>query len=171
MSAKVAWWVPPNLGTTLGCVLAAITAACGPPEAPATPALRIVTQPERPRPDREARVEVKMPALPAHASCQQARSAYVESWRVEEGEQRVDLSEGQFSMVLGRSQYFDRCGVPDRYEVKICAAVQNGQVLGATVSVSPRHPLLERCIDKNVRALDFPVHPRMDVTRTVFRGD
>jgi hypothetical protein len=31
--------------------------------------------------------------------------------------------------------------------------------------------MLERCIDRSVRSLDFPVHPRMDVTRTVFRAD
>ncbi len=152
-------------------MLVAMMAGCAPPPAPVRPAPPVEVAAAPPRPDREARVEVKMPRLPHNASCQQARSAYVESWQLEDGAQRADLSEGQFSMVLGRSHYFDRCGVPARYEVKICAAVQNGQVLGATVALSPRHPLLERCIDRNVRALDFPVHPRMDITRTVFRAD
>jgi hypothetical protein len=136
---------------------------------PERPSLRVVKkQRQSERPAREARVEVKIPEMPRSASCRQVRNAYIESWALEDGAQRADLTEGQFGMVLGRGGYLARCRVPERYEVSICAAVQNGHVLGATVSTSPRSRHIERCIDKRVRNLDFPAHPRLDVTRTVF---
>ncbi|MCA9618692.1 MAG: hypothetical protein KC731_06715 [Myxococcales bacterium] len=120
--------------------------------------------------DREARIEVKMPDLPDGASCAEAATAYRESWSLDGHDQRADLTEGQYAMILGRDRYFQHCELPARYEVAICAAVQNGQVLGASVSTSPRSPRHEACIDRSLRALDFPVHPRMDVTRTVFQN-
>ncbi len=123
--------------------------------------------PPRPRP---APVEVVLPPLPKNASCKRARATYVERWHLAGGVQQADLTRGQFGSVLGRSSYFDHCKVPDRYEVSICAAVQHGQVLGATVSTTPRRAGLERCIDGGVRRLVFPVSARMDVTRTVFQS-
>jgi hypothetical protein len=149
-----------------------LLAGCGgqapAPEAPRDRAVDVLL--DRPAPDREARSEVKIPKLPKSASCRQAQSAYIESWRLEEGGQRADLTEGQFGMVLGRGHYLDSCRVPERYEVSICAAVQNGEVLGATVATAPRAPHIERCIDREVRGLDFPAHPRLDITRTVYRA-
>ncbi|MEQ9321626.1 MAG: hypothetical protein RIF41_20840 [Polyangiaceae bacterium] len=137
------------------------------------PPARNPEQPAAPEPVREAErpapITIALPDLSEHASCKQARSAYVETWEIERGEGAADLTRGQFGMVLGRNTYFDHCGVPARYEVSICAAVQNGQVLGATVATKPRAPRLERCIDRGVRDLVFPAHPRMDVTETVFR--
>lgn len=133
------------------------------PEEPTTPPM-VEVEREPPTP-----IVIALPKLSAHATCQQARSAYVESWEIARGNSIADLTRGQFGMVLSRDTYFDHCGVPDRYEVSICAAVQNGQVLGATVATHPRAPGLERCIDRGVRELSFPAHPRMDVTETVFR--
>lgn len=132
------------------------------PELPASP--EPVEAPSPPAP-----FTISLPNLSEHASCSQARSAYVETWEIERGHGAADLTRGQFGMVLARDSYFDHCGVPERYEVSICAAVQNGQVLGATVATKPRAPRLERCIDRGVRELVFPAHPRMDVTETVFR--
>lgn len=124
---------------------------------------------EPPEPADPEPVEVKLPELPARASCRQARAAYVESWELASDAMDPDLSRGQFGMILTRDHYFDHCGVPARYEVSICAAVQHGRVLGATVATKPRAPWLERCIDRGVRELSFPEHRRMDVTETVFR--
>jgi hypothetical protein len=122
--------------------------------------------PEKEEPKAE-QIEIDMPDLPAHASCRQARAAYHDAWSLA-GEQRADLTNGHYGSVLARNRYFASCRVPSRYEIRICAAVQNGEVQGATVRTSPRAPHYERCIDAGVRKLAFPVHPRMDVTTTVF---
>jgi len=130
-----------------------------------------VAAPNRPsRQAPEVIVEVDLPRLPKDASCRRARAAYVERWQMLGAKHQADVSRGQFGAVLGRGSYFDHCRVPPRYEVSICAAVQHGQVLGATVSTRPRARRLERCIDGGVRKLAFPVSPRMDVTRTVFQS-
>ncbi len=133
------------------------------PQKPRTVREEPVLEPQ----EKEAHVEVKMPALEDDASCKEARAAYREAWSIE-GSQRADLTNGQFGSVLARSRYFESCKVPSRYEISICAAVQNGEVLGATVRTSPRSPKHERCIDRGVRELRFPTSPRMDVTKTVF---
>ena len=151
-----------SLVTCIGAVGCASAEIEAPVEAPPPPVERI-DEPE----EKEARIEVKMPALPGNASCRQARSAYHDAWAIE-GAQRADLTRGQFGSVLARNSYFSSCRVPSRFEISICAAVQNGEVLGATVRTSPRAPLYERCIDKGVRKLNFPASPRMDVTTTVF---
>ena len=112
-------------------------------------------------------VAVEMPVLPRDASCGQARAAYHDAWSLA-GVQTADLTNGQYGSVLARHRYFDACNVPAKFEIRICAAVQNGSVQGATVRTSPRAPHYERCIDRGVRSLDFPTHARMDVTTTVF---
>lgn len=117
--------------------------------------------------ENEARIEVKIPALPKNAGCKQAQNAYSDAWAIE-GKQRADLTRGQFGAVFARNSYFAPCKVPSRFEISICAAVQNGEVLGATVRTSPRAPRYERCIEQGVRRLRFPASPRMDVTKTVF---
>ena len=139
------------------------------PEIPAEEERPVAVVKIRKAATKPAKTLVEMPDLPSDASCSAARSAYAEAWSLEDGSERPDLSRGQFGSVLARGSYFDGCRVPARYEVSICAAVQNGQVLGATVRTSPRAPRLERCIDEEVRSLSFPMHPRLDVTTTVFR--
>jgi hypothetical protein len=137
-----------------------------PPPAPPKEAEPAV---ERRPPPRHERVEIALPDLGDDASCRQARSAYVETWNMVDGRIGADLTNGQFGMILSRDRYFRHCQVPKNYEVSICAAVQNGEVRGATVATRPRAPRLERCIDDGVRNLSFPAHSRMDVTKTVFR--
>ena len=48
----------------------------------------------RARPSDEAAIEVDVPTLPPHASCRQARAAYVEQWELEAGDIPPDLSRG-----------------------------------------------------------------------------
>lgn len=149
-------------------VLAAAVGGCArevpPPEEPFTV---VALEPVEAPAEKEAHVEVKMPPLPANASCHDARNAYNEAWSIG-ASQRADLTRGQFGAVLARGRYLERCKIPPRLSISICAAVQNGDVLGATVRTSPRAPLYERCIDRSVRELHFPESPRMDVTTTVF---
>jgi hypothetical protein len=113
---------------------------------------------------------VALPDLPGRASCKQARAAYVEHWSIGDDQGMPDLTAGQLAGVLGDGHYLAECRVPSLVEVSICAAVQQGRALGVTVVTRPRAPRLERCVDAAVRELGFPVHPRMDVTQTVFRA-
>ncbi len=148
------------MAATVGC------AVTPPPE----PKMMVVThhQPERVR--EVVPLTIDVPPLPEQASCGEARAAYIESWDLTAGDVRPDLSLGLYGSVLGRGHYLEPCHVPDTTEVSICAAVQNGQVIGATVSTHPRSRRHERCVERNVRALSFPENPRMDVTKTVFRA-
>jgi hypothetical protein len=152
---------------TLLLVAANMGCATAPPVQSAS---MVVTHHESKTERDEVALFIEVPPLPEHASCREARAAYVESWDIEAGAIRPDLSRGLYGSVLGRGHYFESCNVPDDTEISICAAVQNGQVLGASVATTPRAPRLERCIDQGVRALNFPDHPRMDVTQTVFRA-
>lgn len=164
-SGRVGW-----LEVVVVTLVATSVSGCVGAEAPVskTPAAPAAIPELAPEPEeKEARLEVKMPALPKNAGCKQAQSAYSDAWAIG-GEQRADLTRGQFGAVFARNSYFASCQVPARFEISICAAVQNGEVVGATVRTSPRAPGYERCIEAGVRKLRFPASPRMDVTTTVF---
>jgi hypothetical protein len=81
---------------------------------------------------------------------------------------QADLTAGQFQAVLGNGTYLNACGVPDSTSVKVCAAIQNGRAVGVTVSTSPSSGSLNACLAGKVRAMSFPSHPKLDVTRTSF---
>ncbi|MBW2458114.1 MAG: hypothetical protein JRI68_26660 [Deltaproteobacteria bacterium] len=148
------------MAATVGCAVAP------PPE----PKRIVVTHHEPERKRDEIHLTIDIPPLPEQASCREARAAYIESWDLTAGDVKPDLSLGLYGSVLGRGHYLEPCHVPDTTEVSICAAVQNGEVVGATVATHPHSRRHERCIERNVRALSFPENPRMDVTKTVFRA-
>ena len=102
-------------------------------------------------------------------SCEAAIASYKEEWRIGEGKGPPDLTAAHYGAVLNSGAYFSHCGVPASMGVKICAAVQNGQAVGVTVTTSTRSSKVRRCIAGAVRGLAFPSHPRMDVTTTVFK--
>jgi len=70
--------------------------------------------------------------------------------------------------VLNYGSYFSHCPLEDKAEISICAAVQRGHAVGVTVTTAPRLPEAEACIDRAVRGLHFPPHPKMEVARTFF---
>ena len=43
-----------------------------------------------------------------------------------------------------------------------------GAAFGVTVSLEPSNPDLEVCVAKQVRALAFAPHPKMDIVRVQF---
>ena len=150
--------------------VAVVAPACA-STAPA-PKQRAVIAAERPtvaRVKKKPAIRVTLPDLPADASCREARAAYVERWQMKAGGVAPDVSRGHLSSVLGSGNYVKACGVPESYEVHICAAIQNGRVRGATVTTEPWSTPLVRCLDKRVRKLSFPRSSRMDITKTVFR--
>jgi hypothetical protein len=159
----------------LACTTA--LAACA-TAAPPTPAHEAPRNAARPAPDRAPAHAGPTPTparlaetLSPRASCEEARAAYVERWTAEAGFGAPDLGRGQLGATLAHGRFLGRCGVPRSYEVAICAAVQDGEAVGVTVRTQPRAPLVEICLDRQVRRLAFPSHPRLDVVRTVFRAD
>ncbi len=48
------------------------------------------------------------------------------------------------------------------------AAVQNGKVVGVTVTTEPRDARINACVRRAVTSLRFPRSPGLDVTRTRF---
>jgi hypothetical protein len=108
---------------------------------------------------------VTRPVLPGGMSCEAASSKYIEDYSKDAP---PDLTHGAYGGVLNRGDYLNACGVPPSMAVNICAAVQNGQAVGVTVSTNPPNGGIARCIAGQVRSLSFPSHPRLDVTHTVF---
>ncbi len=107
------------------------------------------------------------PMLGGGMSCEAAQNAYVEEMKIGQKGQ-ADLTAGQYGAILNSGQYLGACGVPSSMGVSICAAVQNGRAVGVTVTTTPRNPGIAGCIAGAVRRINFPSHPKLDVTRTNF---
>jgi eukaryotic-like serine/threonine-protein kinase len=107
------------------------------------------------------------PMLAGGQSCEAAQGAYVEEMRIGQRGQ-ADITAGQYGAILNSGSYFAGCGVPDSMAISICAAVQNGRAVGVTVTTNPPNGRIASCINASVRRLNFPSHPKLDVTRTAF---
>lgn len=107
------------------------------------------------------------PMIAGGQSCESAQNSYVEEMKIGQRGQ-ADITAGQYGAILNSGSYFAGCGVPDSMSINICAAVQNGKAVGVTVSTSPSNPRVASCINASVRRLNFPSHPKLDVTRTTF---
>lgn len=110
----------------------------------------------------------KFPSVAGGKSCESAIASYNEQYTIGGGEGKPDLTAGAYGNVLNRGSYLNACGVPSNMAVSVCAAVQNGQAVGVTVTTKPSNPGIASCIAGQVRALSFPAHPRMDVATTTF---
>jgi eukaryotic-like serine/threonine-protein kinase len=100
-------------------------------------------------------------------TCEQARESYNEEINVGARGQ-ADLTADDFAAVLNRGSYLEPCAVPTSSKLRICAAVQNGQAVGVTVTAEPSAPEVEICVAKEVRKLAFPTHGKMDVVSVQF---
>jgi len=107
------------------------------------------------------------PMLAGGQSCESAQGAYVEEMRIGQRGQ-ADITAGQYGALLNSGSYFAGCGVPDSMSINICAAVQNGKAVGVTVTTSPPNGRVASCVNSSVRRINFPSHPKLDVTRTTF---
>ena len=107
------------------------------------------------------------PMLAGGQSCEAAQGAYVEEMKIGQRGQ-ADITAGQYGAILNSGSYFAGCGVPDSMSISICAAVQNGKAVGVTVTTNPANGRIAGCINASVRRLNFPAHPKLDVTRTTF---
>jgi eukaryotic-like serine/threonine-protein kinase len=108
-----------------------------------------------------------IPMLSGGMSCEAAQNAYVEEMKIGQRGQ-ADITAGQYGAILNSGQYMGGCGVPDSMAVNICAAIQNGHAVGVSVTTSPPNGRVGGCIAAAVRRINFPAHPKLDVTRTSF---
>jgi hypothetical protein len=109
-----------------------------------------------------------IPMLAGGMSCEAAMNAYVEEIKIGGGKMQADITQAQYGAVLNSGGYLLGCGAPDNMTIDICAAVQNGRAVGVTVRTNPNSPGVAGCINRKVRGLSFPAHPKLDVTRTRF---
>jgi hypothetical protein len=107
------------------------------------------------------------PQLSGGMSCESAQAAYMEEMKMGE-KGRADLTVGQLGAVLNTGSYLNACGVPSNMSVNVCAAIQNGRAVGVTVTTKPRDGGKSSCIAGQIRRLNFPSNPKLDVTRTSF---
>jgi hypothetical protein len=109
-----------------------------------------------------------IPTVAGGQSCEAAVDSYNEEKVIGQQGGQADLTAGQYGRVLNGGGYFSHCGVPNSMSVNICAAVQNGRAVGVTVSTQPNDARKVACITAAVRNINFPSHPKLDVTRTRF---
>lgn len=112
----------------------------------------------------------EQPAAPATSlpSCEAAAASADETLDLRGAPSAPDLPREAFAAVLDNGAYLAACALPPRTTVEICAAVQDGKVVGVSASTEPRSPALNACVRRAVAALRFPRSARLDVTRTRF---
>jgi hypothetical protein len=156
--------------------VAAFTLAPPPPVVRAEPGVA-----EEPRPPREAepsprRLAVEEPSVKrepvrdegALPSCEAAAASANQMMDLGAARGAPDLTREAFASVLENGAYLAHCAVPARTALEICAAVQDGKVVGVSVTSEPRDPAVNACVRRAVVALGFPRSERLDLTRTRF---
>jgi hypothetical protein len=106
-------------------------------------------------------------ALP---SCESAAAAANQSIDLRGAPGAPDLTRDAFAAVLENGAYLSACAVPARTALEICAAVQDGQVVGLSVTTVPHDSAIRACVRRAVASLHFPRSARLDVTRTRFEA-
>jgi hypothetical protein len=71
---------------------------------------------------------------------------------------------------LENGAYLGACAVPARTALEICAAVQDGKVVGLSVTTAPHDSAIGACVRRAVASLRFPRNAALDVTRTRFEA-
>jgi hypothetical protein len=103
-------------------------------------------------------------------SCESAAASANQSIDLGGGRGGPDLTRDAFARVLENGSYLAGCALPARTALEICAAVQDGKVVGLSVQTEPRDPAMAACVRRAVSALRFPRNPSLDVTRTRFEA-
>jgi hypothetical protein len=103
-------------------------------------------------------------------SCESAAASANETIDLRAARGAPDLTRDAFASLLENGAYLVRCAIPARTALEICAAVQDGKVVGVTVTSEPRNPATNACVRRAVATLRFPRSARLDVTRTRFEA-
>jgi len=129
---------------------------------PATPRADVPA----PAPKQEStKEEARAFALP---SCEAAAASANDTIDMQGARGAPDLTRDAFAAVLENGSYLNRCEIPARTALDVCAAVQNGKVVGISVTSTPRSSHINACVRRAVVGLRFPSNARLDITRTRF---
>lgn len=79
-----------------------------------------------------------------------------------------DLSNAQLSAPMANGSYISACGAPGDMKVTVRVAVKMGRAMGVSVYTVPPNPAVAGCVDRHVRGLSWPAHPKMDSFTTTY---
>lgn len=118
---------------------------------------------------RGAKSSDDLPVIAPGGTCESAASSYVEEYDLKKkGAPPPDLTANDFGAILNEGTYLSPCDVPPQMALDLCVAVQGGRAVGVTVKTTPADETIEACVATQLRALEFPSAPRMDVAKTHF---
>jgi len=79
-----------------------------------------------------------------------------------------DLTDAQLGAPMRNASFISGCGAPDSMKVTVKVAVKNGRAVGVSVYPNPPNAGVAACIDRHVRGLSWPAHPKMDFFTTTY---
>jgi hypothetical protein len=99
-------------------------------------------------------------------SYEQAKASNNQEIDMGAGRGAPDLTDQQLQAPMRNGSFVGACGAPDSMKVKVQVAVRNGRAVGVSVYTTPPNPSVASCIDRHVRGLGWPPHPKMDLITT-----
>lgn len=103
-----------------------------------------------------------------NGGCQRAFDASVQ--HIGDGPTQPDASGADYTRALQRLNVA-ACAPRAGTRVDMCVTVNQGRVIGATVTTTPSTPALAECLLRKVRALKLPVGGGTDLVRTHYQVD
>lgn len=101
-------------------------------------------------------------------SCEAAIASATQELDFSQGNRTADLPSQAIAAVLENGSWLSTCQVPSTTTLDVCVAIRAGAVVGASVSSSPRDPVLSACVRGRAAGLRFPFSPHLDLARTRF---
>ncbi len=79
-----------------------------------------------------------------------------------------DLSNAQLSAPMANTAFISGCGAPADMSVTVRVAIKMGRAVGVSVYTNPSNGGVASCVDRHVRQLSWPAHPKMDSFTTKY---
>jgi hypothetical protein len=79
-----------------------------------------------------------------------------------------DLTDGQLSGPMRNATFIGGCGAPNDMKVTVRVAIRMGRAVGVSVYTNPADGAVASCVDRHVRGLAWPAHPKMDSFTTTY---
>jgi hypothetical protein len=79
-----------------------------------------------------------------------------------------DLTDAQLSGPMKNASFLGGCGAPDSMKVTVRVAIKMGRAVGVSVYTNPASGSVASCVDRAVRGLSWPAHPKMDSFTTTY---
>jgi len=79
-----------------------------------------------------------------------------------------DLTDAELAGPMRDGLFLDDCGVPSSTHVTVKVAIRNGRAVGISVYPVPSSPAIAGCVERHVRALQWPPSAKMDSFMTTY---